>query len=98
MVADPEELFYSVNAGETWTSLELKRGMSTMDNIAPPIIMLDANNFYIGTQSGVLRTADAGKSWDPLNTGLAGSTVTALFAINGKLYAMSMLNGVCYLN
>ena len=93
MVADPEELFYSVNAGETWTSLELKKGMSTTDNIAPPIIMLDANNFYIGTQSGVLRTADAGKSWDQLNTGLASSTVTALFAINGKLYAMGMLSG-----
>ena len=93
MVADPEELFYSVNAGETWTSLALKKGMSTTTNIAPPIIMLDANNFYIGTQSGVLRTADAGKSWDQLNTGLAGSTVTGLFAINGKLYAMSMVNG-----
>ena len=65
MVADPKELFYSVNAGETWTSLDLK-GMSTTltTNIAPPIIMLDANTFYIGTQSGVSRTADAGKSWD----------------------------------
>ena len=96
MVADPEELFYSVNAGETWTSLELKKGMgmATMHtDIAPPVIMLDANNFYIGTQSGVLRTADAGKSWDQLNTGLAGSTVTALFAINGKLYAVGMLSG-----
>jgi RNA polymerase sigma factor (sigma-70 family) len=93
MVADPGELFYSVNAGETWTSLELKRGMATTTDIAPPIIMLDANNFYIGTQSGVLRTADAGKSWDQLNTGLADATVTGLFAINGKLYAMSMVNG-----
>ena len=93
MVADPEELFYSVNAGETWTSLALKKGMSTTTNIAPPVIMLDANTFYIGTQSGVLHTADAGKSWDQLNTGLAGSTVTGLFAINGKLYAMSMMNG-----
>ena len=50
MLADPKELFYSVNAGETWTSLDLK-GMSTTltTNIAPPIIMLDANTFYIGS-------------------------------------------------
>ena len=90
MVADTKELFYSVNAGETWTSLDLK-GMSTPHtNIAPPIVMLDANTFYIGTQSGVSRTADAGKSWNQFNTGLADATVMKLFAINGKLYAGGM--------
>ena len=91
MVADPKELFYSVNAGETWTSLDLK-GMSTTltTNIAPPIIMLDANTFYIGTQSGVSRTADSGKSWLEFNTGLADATVMELFSINGVIYAYGM--------
>ncbi len=92
MVADAQELFYSVNAGETWTSVDLKNRMAT-DNIAPPIVMLDANTFYRGTQSGLLRTTDAGKSWREFNTGLAGTTVMKLFAINGKLYALSM-NGL----
>ena len=90
MVADPKELFYSVNAGETWTSLDLKGMSTTSTNIAPPIIMLDANTFYIGTQSGVLRTTDAGKSWLEFNTGLADATVMELFSINGELYAGSM--------
>ena len=89
MVADPEALFYSMNAGETWTSLDLK-SWSTTTNIAPPIVMMDANTFYMGTQSGVVRTADAGKSWNQFNTGLADATVMKLFAINGKLYALSM--------
>ena len=89
MVADSQELFYSVNAGETWTAVDLKN-RSAADKIAPPIVMLDANTFYRGTQSGLLRTTDAGKSWREFNTGLAGTTVMKLFAINGKLYALSM--------
>ncbi len=89
MVADSQELFYSVNAGETWTTVDLKNRMAT-DQIAPPIVMLDANTFYRGTQSGLLRTTDAGESWREFNTGLAGTTVMKLFAINGKLYALSM--------
>ena len=90
MVAEPKELFYSVNAGETWTALDIK-GMSTVEtNIAPPIVMLDANTFYIGTQTGASRTDDAGKSWKAFNTGLADTAVMKLFALNGKLYAMSM--------
>ena len=89
MVADSQELFYSVNAGETWTAVDLKN-RATTDKIAPPIVMLDANTFYRGTQSGLLRTTDAGKSWREFNTGLAGATVMDLFAINGKLYAGSM--------
>ena len=93
MVVDSQELFYSLNAGETWTAVELKNTHTT-DRIAPPIAMLDANTFYRGTQSGLLRTIDAGKSWHEFNTGLAGATVMELFAINGKLYAGSMNNFV----
>ena len=89
MVADSQELFYSVNAGETWTAVDLKNRVAT-DKIAPPIVMLDANTFYRGTQSGLLRTTDAGGSWREFNTGLAGATVMDLFAINGVLYAGSM--------
>jgi len=89
MVADSQELFYSVNAGETWTAVDLKNRVAT-DRIAPPIVMLDANTFYRGTQSGLLRTTNAGESWREFNTGLAGATVMDLFAINGKLYAGSM--------
>ena len=90
MVAEPKELFYSVNAGETWTALDLK-GMSTVEtNIAPPIVMLDANTFYIGSQTGASRTDDAGKSWQAFNTGLADAAVMGLFSTNGILHAYGM--------
>ena len=90
MLADSKELFYSVNAGETWTSLDLKDRSPEVSNIAPPIVMLDANTFYRGSQSGVYRTNDAGKSWDQFNTGLAGAMVRHLYALNSKLYAFTM--------
>ena len=90
MLADSRELFYSVNAGETWTSLDLKDRSAGVNNVAPPIVMLDANTFYRGSQSGVYRTNDAGKSWDQFNTGLAGATVMNLFALNTELYAFTM--------
>ena len=90
MLADSRELFYSVNAGETWTSLNLKDRSAGVNNVAPPIVMLDANTFYRGSQSGVYRTNDAGKSWDQFNTGLAGATVMHLFALNTELYAFTM--------
>ena len=93
MLADSRELFHSVNAGETWTSLDLKDKSPGVNTVAPPIVMLDANTFYIGTQSGVHRTTDAGKSWDQLNTGLAGTTVIHLFLLSGKLHAGTM-NGL----
>ena len=90
MLADSGELFYSVNAGETWTSLDLKDSSPGLNNIAPPIVMLDADTFYRGSQSGVHRTTDAGKSWDQFNTGIANTTVMHLFVLNGKLYAFTM--------
>ena len=90
MLAHSRELFYSVNAGETWTSLDLKDRSAGMNNIAPPIVMLDADTFYRGSQTGVHHTTDAGESWHQLNTGLAGTTVMDLFSINGKLYASEM--------
>ncbi len=89
MVVDANgELFYSINTGETWNSLDLKLGSDY--GIAPPVLMLDKNTFYRGVPPGVQRTTDAGKSWHQFNTGFVGTTVTTLIPIKGKLYANSM--------
>ena len=89
MVVDANgELFYSINTGETWNSLDLKLGSDY--NIAPPVLMLDKNTFYRGVPPGVQRTTDGGKSWHQFNTGFVDTTVNTLIAINGKLYANSM--------
>ena len=89
MVVDANgELFYSINTGETWNSLDLKIGSDY--GIAPPVLMLDKNTFYRGVPPGVQQTTDGGKSWHQFNTGFVDTTVTTLIAVNGKLYANSM--------
>ena len=88
MVVDANgELFYSINTGETWNSLDLKIGDH---GSAPPVLMLDKNTFYRGFPPGVQRTTDGGKSWHQFNTGFVDTTVTTLIAVKGKLYANSM--------
>ena len=89
VLADSRELFYSVNAGETWTAVGIKN-KSAADNLTPPLVMLDADTFYIGTPSGIQRTTDGGESWQPFNTGFVSTPVMILIAVKGKLYASSI--------
>ncbi len=89
LLADSKESFYSTNAGETWTSIDLK-DMSKTTNFAPPIVMMDDNTFFIGNQFGVTRTIDAGKSWQEFNIGITGATIRELYAINGQLYVSDL--------
>ena len=84
-------LFYSMNTGESWTALEVKSGSGY--NVPPPVLMMDTNTFYKGDPSGVQRTTDGGKSWHQLITGLVGTPVQTLIAVNGTLYANSSTNG-----
>ncbi len=86
MVSDKLNLFYSVDTGETWFSLNLQ-GMLKGRWYALPVMMLDAKTFYIGGATGVHRTTDGGESWHQFNTGIVSTDVTNLVAANGKLYA-----------
>ena len=89
MVTDATgELFYSMNTGETWTTLESRAG----SEIAVPLLIADTNIFYKGVPSGIQRTTDGGESWHPFNTGLVGTPVMTLIAAKDRLYATSVSN------
>ncbi|MYA57554.1 sigma-70 family RNA polymerase sigma factor [Candidatus Poribacteria bacterium] len=81
------ELFYSMNTGETWTALDIKGGSGY--NVPPPVLMMDENTFYKGGPSGVQTTIDGGKTWSEFNSGLVGTPVQTLIAVQGELYANS---------
>ena len=76
-----------MNTGETWTALNVKSGSGY--NVPPPMLMMDANTFYKGGPSGVQSTIDGGKTWHQMNSGLVGTPVQTLIAVNDKLYANS---------
>ncbi len=82
------QLFYSMNTGETWTTLESRSG----SEIAVPLLIADTNIFYKGVPSGILRTTDGGESWHPFNTGFVGTPVMTLIAAKDRLYANSVTN------
>ena len=87
MVTDEYNHYYSNDTGETWASLDLTDILGDRRHVVPPIVMLDANTFYIGGETGIHRTTDGGQSWHQFNTGLVSTDVTDLVAANGKLYA-----------
>ncbi|MYG07586.1 hypothetical protein F4167_13415, partial [Candidatus Poribacteria bacterium] len=87
VVRDRQNQYYSMDTGETWTSLDLHDLLDDRQHVIPSVVMLDANTFYIGSETGIHRTTDAGQSWHQFNTGLASRDVTDLVAANGKLYA-----------
>ena len=87
MVTDEYNHYYSNDTGETWASLDLTDILGDRQQVVPPIVMLDANTFYIGGETGIHRTTDGGQSWHQFNTGLVSTDVTDLVAANGKLYA-----------
>ena len=92
MVTDRQHQFYSIDTGETWFSLDSQATL--YDRLhALPVVMRDANTFYIGMKSGIHHTADSGKSWLQFNTGIVSTDVTNLVAANGKLYAKTT-NGI----
>ena len=86
MVTDGRNHYYSLDTGETWTSLDLHDTLYDQRNVIPAV-MLDAKTFYIGGATGVHRTTDGGESWHQFNTGIVSTDVTNLVAANGKLYA-----------
>ena len=86
MVTDGQHHYYSLDTGETWSSLDLPDTLYDQRNVVPAL-MLDAKTFYIGGATGVHRTTDGGESWHQFNTGIVSMDVTNLVAANGKLYA-----------
>ena len=87
MVTDGQHHYYSSDTGETWASLDLHDILDDSQHVVPSVVMLDANTFYIGGETGIHRTTDGGQSYQQFNTGLVSRDVTDLVAANGKLYA-----------
>ena len=83
-VLDDENSYYSSDAGENWVTLD-----SDIPDRADVsrLVSLNAHIFYRNGKSGIYRTTDAGKTWDPFNAGLVKTAVTNLVSVQNVLYA-----------
>ncbi len=96
LVVDGDKSYYSSDAGETWISLG--PGAAAIRSTTTPAIaaaiggtftavISDPNTFYKSGPFGIQRTTDAGKTWQPFNTGLVRTSVDNLVYANNVLYA-----------
>ena len=83
-VVDDENSYYSSDAGDNWVTLD-----SSIPDIGyvSTLVSLDANTFYRNGKSGIYRTTDAGKTWDPFNAGFVKTSVMNLVSVQNVLYA-----------
>ena len=79
-VISDTEVFASVDSGETWDSL----GLRPEGHLIGSAITDEA--FYLGLVEGVFGSTDTGKSWTPLNDGLADKKIRALAAVENTLF------------
>ncbi len=89
MVAGTNDgVYYSQNAGESWTP----RGLASLTIFALWIDPRDPRTLFAGATDGLYRSADAGATWT--RVGLASISVTALARdANGDFYAGTKYNG-----
>ena len=88
LAIEGEDHAYSIDRGKTWTPFYLDNESYSGGN-ASAAIMLNASTFYRSGAYGIFRTTDGGKSWHKFNSGLTGTTILTLAAVNDTIYATS---------
>ena len=83
VVIDGEAFFFSINAGETWRTVDKTANIGKTSGLA----LLNENTFYVSGRFGIYRSTDGGKTWHQFNTGFVNTHVKELIAVNGVLYA-----------
>ena len=94
------KIFHSTDLGASWT--EITHGneslfmnelsMTILANtgetrLSQGVVPVDKNIFYRASPSGIHRTTDGGKSWQPFMKGIMETTIQDLAAHNNRLYA-----------
>ncbi len=83
VVIDGEAFFFSINAGETWRTVDKTANIGKTSGLA----LLNENTIYVSGRFGIYRSTDGGESWHEFNTGLVNTEVRELIAVKGTLYA-----------
>ena len=91
-VVSSDELFASVDHGETWKGLGNRPkgdaiGLIVTDAAQSSNPQVDIVMYLALRDKGVFRSTDAGAQWHPLNNGLANKHISAVAAIKDTVFA-----------
>jgi HEAT repeat protein len=82
--ATPVSLFYTDDGGQSWVPTQPVPGGISALNVISALAVVDARTLFVGTPgSGIFRSVDAGRTWQPASAGLGEAagvylSVTAL--------------------
>ncbi len=76
--------FRSRDRGRSWTHLGPNMNSFALTHF--PAVASDENTFYDLDGYGINRTTDAGESWHPFMSGIVGTDILDLVALNNRLY------------
>ncbi len=79
--------YRSNDNGETWTDLGYRIDSSGVRDSS--ILAINENTFYKESFYKLMRSKDAGESWQPFMSGIVGNRVNSFVAFKDRLYAHS---------
>ena len=96
------KIFHSTDLGASWTEITHgnesgfmnELGMTILANtgetrLSQGVVPVDKNIFYRASPSGIHRTTDGGKSWQPFMKGIIETTIRDLVAVNNRIYGQT---------
>ena len=90
-IASVDEIFTSVDRGETWHTLGSRPnghavGLIITDAPQDADSQADITMYLALRDEGVFRSTDSGTHWHPLNDGLTGETISAVAAVGETVF------------
>jgi len=88
------QIFLSTDNGDNWQAI--KNNLWARDLWSLTTVQLDTGTsaLFVGTESGVFRSTNAGLSWDVVNEGITACLVTALGVSKTSVFAGTCGNGI----
>jgi photosystem II stability/assembly factor-like uncharacterized protein len=80
----PNGLFKSVDAGQTWSQVQLDGEPLSIGFDPTPPATVFVGMFYSASATPLQQSLDAGQTWLPAASGMAGHRVTTFAAISGR--------------
>ena len=93
------ELTHSRNRGDTWSKIDIPASRSSRYSPQVTGVVVLGKTVLISTpDSGVLRSADRGKTWESVSEGLPQAYSWELHVVGNTLYVMRWDEGIFRLN